>query len=286
MLYEIELPQDLTPQPLAELLEHELFLPRKVRHFLRMRKGVALNGVPKNFAETAHPGDRLTLTLADSDYPQPQVLSDDFQMLQVLYEDPWLLIVNKPAGIKVHPNEPHERGTLLNQIAGYLQKTGQMPYVVHRLDQATSGAILFAKDPVILPILDRLLREKAIRRVYQAEAWGKFPQSEMTIDRAIGRDRHDPKKRCVTAKGGKKAVTHLTVLQFANGKSRLHVTLSTGRTHQIRVHLAALGHPLVNDPLYGKKTPQGRLMLHSYQLSLRHPYTHQTISVTAEPGIF
>lgn len=283
----LTLPATFQTMTIQQLLENEWLVPKKVRHFLRMRKNILVNGAAKLFHEKVAAGDTITLRFEDTDYTKPQHHLGTAALITPLYEDEHLIIVDKPAGMKTHPNSPTEEDTLLNHLAAYLAPQDLDPYVVHRLDQDTSGAILFAKNPFVLPILGRLLEEKQIYREYQAVAAGLIPQDKLTINKKIGRDRHDRKKRRIDPKSGATAVTHVTVQNRLRKQRQTEITciLETGRTHQIRVHLASINHPLIGDPLYHPK-PQGRLMLHAYKLHLKHPFSGDTISVTAGSGLF
>lgn len=285
MEYTIELPGSQPVISLRELLESQWLIPRKVRHFLRIRKNVRINGEFAQFQQEVHPGDQITLLLQEDDYSYQPVSLGNAAKIRPLYEDEHLIVVDKPAGIKTHPNQPEEVGTLLNDLSAYLEKSGQRPYVVHRLDKETSGAILFAKNPLVLPILGRLLEEKQIYRRYQAIVAGSLAEN-MTITKKIGRDRHDRRKRVIDERGGQPAVTHVEVVSHSQKESRIFCVLDTGRTHQIRVHLAAIGHPILGDPLYNPHRSQGRLQLHAYQMILKHPFTEQTLKLTAAPGLW
>lgn len=283
MKFTMTLPEQTTKMTVKDLLEQEWQVPRKVRHFIRTRKGILINGEPCHFQTFVQSGDVITLTLEVSDYPARNILLGDEKKIRVLYEDEHLIIVNKPYGMKTHPNQPDEKDTLLNHLAAYLAPDFQ-PHVVHRLDKETSGAILFAKNPFVLPILGRLLEQKKIYRRYQAVVYGTI-KKDLTINQKIGRDRHDRRKRRIDPKGGKPAITHITVAKQTGKQTSVYCQLDTGRTHQIRVHLASIGHPLVGDPLYSRN-PSGRLMLHAYELHLQHPFTNQEISVQALPGLW
>ncbi|MDK4469209.1 RluA family pseudouridine synthase [Enterococcus hirae] len=279
----ITLPDTQPTTTIRELLEQEWLIPRKVRHFLRIRKNVWINQEPALFHFEVHAGDHITLRFEETDYQYQEVQLGKASFVQPLYEDDHLLIVNKPAGMKTHPNEPTENDTLLNHLAAYLKKKEQRPYVVHRLDKETSGAILFAKNPFVLPILGRMLEQKKIYRRYQALVWGTIKEDLILKDK-IGRDRHDRRKRVVDPHKGQTALTHVSVDQVVNGQTQVYCVLETGRTHQIRVHLSHIGHPIVGDPLYQTR-PANRLMLHALELHMSHPFTQETIVAKALPGL-
>ena len=280
----ITLPDTQPTTTIRELLEQEWLVPRKVRHFLRIRKNVWINQEPALFHFEVHAGDHITLRFEETDYQYQEVQLGKASFVQPLYEDDHLLIVNKPAGMKTHPNEPTENDTLLNHLAAYLKKKEQRPYVVHRLDKETSGAILFAKNPFVLPILGRMLQQKKIYRRYQALVWGTIKEDLILKDK-IGRDRHDRRKRVVDPHKGQTALTHVSVDQVVNGQTQVYCVLETGRTHQIRVHLSHIGHPIVGDPLYQTR-PANRLMLHALELHMSHPFTQETIVAKALPGLW
>lgn len=286
MDYHITLPKNQAPLSLQELFTEQWLLPKKTRHLLRMQKGVAVNRTPANFQQIVKAGDQLTITLQETDYPYQSLPLGDARKVLVLYEDDQLIVVNKPAGIKTHPNEASETNTMANHLAAYLEPKDQRPYVVHRLDTETSGALLFAKSPLILPLLGRLLEEKQIARRYQAIVTGDLVQDQ-TITKKIGRSRHDRRKRIIDETRGQHAITHVEVVAHTIKESRIYCRLETGRTHQIRVHLAAIGHPILGDSLYNprdKKSP--RLMLHADQLRLRHPFTNESLVIEALPGLW
>lgn len=284
MRFNFILPKETKQQTIKELLENEWLIPRKVKHFLRTRKNIFLNDQPVMFHETVTAQDKITLIFEDDDYATPHILLGNKQNIVSLFEDEHLIIVNKPAGIKTHPNQPNETDTLLNDLAAYLSPKNQSPYVVHRLDKETSGAILFAKNPVVLPILGRMLEQKDINRLYEAQIEGRLPKKELTISKAIGRDRHDRRKRIVDEKRGQHAITHVKEFKHNGKNTWVECSLDTGRTHQIRVHLDSIGKPIIGDPLYH---PRGihnkRLMLHAKELELIHPFTKEKITVKAKP---
>ena len=185
--------------------------------------------------------------------------------------------------MKTHGNQPDEIA-LLNHVSAYVNQTC---YVVHRLDKETSGLILFAKNPFILPILNRLLEKKEISREYWALVEGKIGAKELIFRDKIGRDRHDRRKRVVDFKNGQYAETHVSRLkQFQNKTNLLRCRLKTGRTHQIRVHLSHHGLPIIGDPLYNPHSKTKRLMLHAFKLSFIHPLTLNKLSFTALSDTF
>ena len=229
------------------------------------------------------PGDVCQLTFDEEDYPPKEILWGKPDLVQEIYQDQHLIIVNKPEGMKTHGNQPDEIA-LLNHVSAYV---GQTCYVVHRLDMETSGLVLFAKNPFILPILNRLLEKKEIAREYWALVEGQVGNKELIFRDKIGRDRHDRRKRVVEPKNGQHAETQLSRLkQFPNKTSLVRCKLKTGRTHQIRVHLSHHKHPILGDPLYNSQSKTSRLMLHAFRLSLTHPLTLEKLSFTALSDTF
>lgn len=281
MLIEIEIPKKMPETTVKTLLEEYFLIPRKIRHFLRTKKHVLVNGQTINWQSPIKAGDLLQLTFDQDDYPLKTIPLGNPSLVDCLYEDEHLIIVNKAEGMKTHGNAPTEIA-LLNHVSAYV---GQTCYVVHRLDMETSGAILFAKNPFILPILNRLLEDRKISRQYWAIAKGHFSKKELTYTDMIGRDRHDRRKRRVDAHHGQKATTLVTVKKALPRHSLVNCRLKTGRTHQIRVHLSHHGHAILGDPLYSnEKAP--RLLLHAHRLSFTHPLTLKDITVNASSESF
>lgn len=270
----------LAETTVKDLLENHLLIPRKIRHFLRTKKHLLVNGRAVNWQTLVCLGDVLELTFDAEDYPEKSISLGDKTLVDGLYEDDHLIVVNKPTGLKTHGNEPTELA-LLNHVSAYV---GQTCYVVHRLDMETSGVVLFAKNPFILPILNRLLEKRQISRRYLALVEGTINQPLVLTDK-IGRHRHDRRKRVVDPKNGQTAKTIVTPLSSSGKQSLISCQLETGRTHQIRVHLSHHKHPLVGDPLYHPK-PKGRLMLHADQLQLPHPLTGQVLTFNCSSKSF
>lgn len=279
--YTITIPKALNSVTIKELLEEHWLIPRKIRHFLRTKKTILVNGQTINWQSKISSGDIITLTFDEEDYPQKAIPMGDVSLIDCLYEDEHLIIVNKPEGMKTHGNEPTEIA-LLNHVSAFV---GHTCYVVHRLDMETSGAVMFSKNPFVLPILNRLLETKQISRQYWALVNGQLTTKEVTYRDPIGRDRHDRRKRLVDKKNGQKAVTHVTRLKSFSNYTLVSCKLDTGRTHQIRVHLSHHNHAILGDPLYSKQTA-GRLMLHAHKLSFIHPFTLEKIAVQATSKTF
>ncbi len=207
--------------------------------------------------------------------------------LDIIYEDDDLLVINKPSGMVVHPAPGHYTGTLVNALLYYLNKgstTNLRPGIVHRLDKDTSGLIIVAKNDEMLDKLSNMISKKEVERKYLAIVDGLIKHDTGTIDAPIGRDINDRQKMAVTDKNAKEAITHFKVLERFKNNTLIECILETGRTHQIRVHLAYIGYPVTNDPAYNKKksTEFGQ-MLHSYSIKLNHPRTGKELSFTAEP---
>ena len=187
MKFTLTIPDGLPAMTVKELLEEQFLIPRKIRHFLRTKKHVSVNGLAINWQTVVNPGDDICLIFDEEDYPQKTILFGNGELVEELYQDQHLIIVNKPEGMKTHANEPTELA-LLNHVSAYV---GETCYVVHRLDKETSGAVLFAKNPFVLPILNRLLEKREISREYWALVQGKFPAKKLIYKDKIGRDRHD-----------------------------------------------------------------------------------------------
>ena len=283
MQFTFTLPESLPQMTVKQFLEEQLLIPRKIRHFLRTKKNILINQKQVHWNEMVKPGDICQLTFDEEDYPQKEILWGKPDLVQEIYQDQHLIVVNKPEGMKTHGNQPDEIA-LLNHVSAYV---GQTCYVVHRLDMETSGLVLFAKNPFILPILNRLLEKKEISREYWALVEGQVGSKELIFRNKIGRDRHDRRKRVVDPKNGQHAETKVSRLkQFPNKTSLVRCKLKTGRTHQIRVHLSHHKHPILGDPLYNSRSKAGRLMLHAFRLSFTHPLTLEKLSFTALSDTF
>jgi len=266
-----------------QFLEEQLLIPRKIRHFLRIKKNILINYEEVHWNEMVKSGDICQLTFDEEDYPPKEILWGKPDLVQEVYQDQHLIVVNKPEGMKTHGNQPDEIA-LLNHVSAYV---GQTCYIVHRLDMETSGLVLFAKNPFILPILNRLLEKKEIAREYWALVEGQVGSKELIFRDKIGRDRHDRRKRVVDPKNGQHAETQVSRLkQFPNKTSLVRCKLKTGRTHQIRVHLSHHKHPILGDPLYNSQSKTSRLMLHAFRLSFTHPLTLEKLNFTALSDTF
>ena len=277
MQFTFTLPESLPQMTVKQFLEEQLLIPRKIRHFLRTKKNILINQKQVHWNEIVKPGDVCQLTFDEEDYPKKEILWGNPDLVEEVYQDQHLIIVNKPEGMKTHGNQPNEIA-LLNHVSAYV---GQTCYVVHRLDMETSGLVLFAKNPFILPILNRLLEKKEIAREYWALVEGQIGSKELIFRDKIGRDRYDRRKRVVDSKKGQHAETQVSRLkQFPNKTSLVRCKLKTGRTHQIRVHLSHHKHPILGDPLYNSKSKTSRLMLHAFRLSFTHPLTLEKLSFT------
>lgn len=251
---------------------------------------VQINGqLCTNKKEVVQVGDRIRLTIPE---PRPLELTAEAIPLDILYEDEHLIILNKPAGLVVHPAPGNLSGTLVNAVLAHCgdQLLGiggvQRPGIVHRLDKNTTGAIVVAKTDLAHSHLQAQMKSKTARREYLGLVYGAPKTNSGTIDAPLGRHPADRKKHAVVPlEKGRTAVTHWQVEERLGNFSLLRFRLETGRTHQIRVHSAHLGHPIVGDPTYGTGRDVGVNLpgqaLHAERLELRHPATGETVVAIA-----
>lgn len=252
---------------------------RKIQKLTR-QKGILLNKKAAFLQKKVQTGDVLrVLTLEDVSYgvePEPG-------SVEILYEDNYLIVLNKPAGLLVHPTGQTFRGTLSNYLAHYFQQQGAICTIrpIHRLDRETSGCVLFAKDSHTQGLFEKFLKEGNLKRSYQAVVNGIMDPPAGTIDAPIGPHPSKPNRRAVNLKGDE-AITHYRTVKNLSGVSLIELTLATGRTHQIRVHLTHIGHSIVGDRMYGKGSVliTGQA-LHAFSLSFPHPVQQLGIAVKA-----
>jgi 23S rRNA pseudouridine1911/1915/1917 synthase len=246
---------------------------------------VHLNGVVPKQATPVEEGDALEYSIAERE--QLEVLPEAIE-LEIVFEDDALLVVDKPAGMVTHPAHGARDGTLVNALlahAGVLPGDPLRPGLVHRLDRDTSGLLVVAKTEAALRALGKAMQRRDIERTYLGLVVGVPEHPKGTIDGAIGRDPHNRLKYAVRA-DGKPAVTHYALRAAFPDASELEFKLESGRTHQIRVHLAAFGHPLVNDPVYGRVDARVDLpgqALHAWRLAFLHPLSGAPLSFEAPP---
>ena len=199
--------------------------------------------------------------------------------INIVYEDDDLLVINKKSGMVVHPGNGNTSGTLVNALMHYTKnlsnKEAFRPGIVHRIDKDTSGLMLVAKNDKSHDILAEGVKNKTIKREYMSLVCGVIGEDSGVIDAPIGRDAKDRKKMCVTSENSKKAVTHFKVLKRYEHYTLLRLILDTGRTHQIRVHMKYIGHPVYNDPVYGKAYNDFGQFLHSASIDFEQPTTHE-----------
>ncbi len=249
---------------------------------------VQVDGKPVKANYRLKTDEEIVFELPDA--VEPDILPEDIP-LDILYEDDDLLVVNKPKGMVVHPAAGHYSGTLVNALMFHCKGNlsginGVMrPGIVHRIDKDTTGSLLVCKNDFSHNCIAAQLKEHSIVRKYRAIVHGVIQENEGTIHTTIGRHPTDRKKMAVNVKGGKDAVTHFKVLQRFSSYTYIECQLETGRTHQIRVHMDSIGHPLLGDEVYGcRKSPFAHLQgqtLHAMILGFRHPVNGEYIETTA-----
>ena len=251
------------------------------------------NGKPAKKNDKLNIGDEISVTLPEA---KPVDIVPKEIPLEIVYEDEDVLVINKPKGLVVHPAAGHQEDTLVNgllfshadQLSGI---NGELrPGIVHRIDKDTSGLLAVAKNDLAHTVLASQLKDHSMARTYEAIVCGSFKEDSGTVDAPIGRHPTDRKKMCVTERNGKPAVTHWEVVARYRGYTHVRCRLQTGRTHQIRVHMAHIGHPILGDLVYGRKKPelgQSSQCLHAGVLCFAHPRDGRPVMVMADlPAYF
>ena len=283
-------PKTLTADQAGERLDAFLArslpdLTRSAAQRLLEEGAVTLGGKPAKKNTKTAPGDVVEVTLPD---PQPVEVLPQNIPLDIVYEDDDVIVVNKPVGLVVHPAPGHPDGTLVNALLYHCGESlsginGELrPGIVHRIDRDTSGLIIAAKNDRAHLALSKQLQDHTLARVYEAVVVGNLREDSGTVNAPIGRHPVDRKKMAVEPRNGRPAVTHWRVLARYPGYTHVECRLETGRTHQIRVHMASIGHPLLGDTVYGSKKPWPGLAgqcLHARKLRFLHPATGQPVEL-------
>ncbi len=271
----------------AFLARSELNLSRSAAQKLLDEGCVTLNGKAGKKNDRLNPGDSIEVTL-----PEPKEIDVEARdiPLDIVYEDEDVVVINKPKGLVVHPAPGHQDDTLVNGLLYALGDSlsginGELrPGIVHRIDKDTSGLLAVAKNDLAHAVLASQLVDHTMARTYEAIVCGTLKEDSGTVDAPIGRHPTDRKKMCVTQRNSKNAVTHWEVVQRYRGYTHIRCHLETGRTHQIRVHMAYIGHPILGDTVYGhkkKELGQDTQCLHAGALCFRHPRDGRPVMVFA-----
>ena len=248
---------------------------------------VLLDGKPAKKNDRLEPGQTVSVTIPE---PRPVDVTPTEMQLDIVYEDEDVAVINKPKGLVVHPAAGHQDDTLVNGLLYAMGDSlsginGELrPGIVHRIDKDTSGLLAIAKNDLAHAVLASQLKDHTMARTYEAIVCGNLKEDSGTVDAPIGRHPTDRKKMCVTQRNSKPAVTHWEVVKRYRGYTHIRCHLETGRTHQIRVHMAYIGHPILGDTVYGHKKPelgQDSQCLHAGALSFRHPRDDRPVMVFA-----
>lgn len=249
---------------------------------------VSVNGKPVKKNYKASSGDIVDVLLPDPDEPEP--IAQNIP-IDIVFEDDDLIVINKERGMVVHPAPGHSEGTLVNALLFHCGESlsgiggEKRPGIVHRIDKDTSGLLIVAKNDFSHRALSLQLQDHSLCREYEAIVHGSFKCDSGTVDKPIGRHPIDRKKMSVTEKNSKNAVTHYSVIARYNSFTHIRCNLETGRTHQIRVHMASIGHPLLGDYTYGAPSPEKGLegqCLHAKSLKFIHPRSNEQIIINTE----
>ena len=273
----------------------DAFLARSVPELTRsaaqklIEEGCVLrNGKPGKKNDKLNMDDEIRVTIPEA---KPVDIQPVEMTLDIVYEDEDVVVINKPKGLVVHPAAGHQDDTLVNGLLHALGDdlsgiNGELrPGIVHRIDKDTSGLLAVAKNDYAHRMLASQLKDHTMARTYEAIVCGSFREDNGTVDAPIGRHPSDRKKMCVTARNSKEAVTHWEVVARYRGYTHVRCRLETGRTHQIRVHMAHIGHPILGDTVYGHKKPelgQDSQCLHAGALCFQHPRDLRPVMVFAE----
>lgn len=269
---------------IRQLLQKWL-IPKKWQHYFRSQQLVLINGKYHPFNTIVQDQDLITMNF---DFP-PRTSEQSYlpgnRKIDIAYEDDEVLIVNKPANVKTHPNLPTENDSLFNDVQTYLSP--EKPYMVHRIDMMTSGLVLIAKSPYLVPIFNRQLTTKTLQRKYLAIVrLNQEIPDQGQINQPIGLDPNDKRKRKIDPLG-QPALTDYYILRKNKDYALLKLILHTGRTHQIRVHLASMNTPIFDDPLYDEDCNGGQMLLNANELSYQKPFSDNfnTVKIAADLAI-
>ena len=265
-----------------DVLKNEFSISSKLRLKLIKNNKIFLNNKTCDTRTLINPNDIITINL-DFEEENSNIVPKKMN-LNIIYEDEWLLAINKPSGVPVHPSILHFEDSLSNGIKFYFDSINLKRKIrpVNRLDKNTSGLVIFAKCEYIQERLIKQMENNQFKKEYLALASGIFTNKKDTIDLPIARKKNSIIERCID-ENGQNSITHYEVLKEFNNYSLVRCLLETGRTHQIRVHMKEIGHPLLGDDLYGSPTNLiSRQALHCYNLQFIHPITKQIISLNAD----
>ena len=272
----------------------DAFLARSVEGLTRssaqrlLEEGhVLLGGKKAKKNDRLNPGDEISVTMPE---PEPVDIVATEMELDIVYEDEDVVVINKPKGLVVHPAAGHQSDTLVNGLLHAMGDSlsginGELrPGIVHRIDKDTSGLLAVAKNDLAHVVLASQLKDHTMARTYECIVCGNLKEDSGTVDAPIGRHPTDRKKMCINERNGRNAVTHWEVLARYRGYTHVRCKLETGRTHQIRVHMASIGHPILGDTVYGRKKPelgQDSQVLHAGALCFKHPRDGRPVMVFA-----